>query len=64
MTSLVFRWKEDDTALVLTFCMIDCWWNVKCQQHRNRTAHDNALHEIVMEPNFPSHSVDYVKLKI
>ena len=62
--SLVFRWKEDDTTLVLMFCRIDCWWTVKCEQYRNRTGHDNALHAIVMGPNFPSHTVEYVKLKI
>ena len=64
ITSLVFRWKEDDTTLVLTFCRIDCWWTVKCEHYRNRTAHDSALHEVVMGPNFPSHTAEYVKLKI
>jgi len=64
MPSLVFRWKEDDTRLVLTFCRIDCWWTVECEQYRNRTARDNALQKTVMGPNFPSHTVEYVKLKI
>jgi hypothetical protein len=64
ITSLVFRWKEDDTTLVLTFCRIDCLRTVKCEHYRNRTGHDNALHEIVVGPNFPSHTVENVKLKI
>jgi len=63
ITSLVFRWKKGDTTLVLTFCRIDCRWTVKCKKYRNGTAHANALHEIVMGPNFPSHTVEYVTLK-
>jgi hypothetical protein len=32
--------------------------------YRNSFAHDNALHEIVMGHSFPSHTEQYMKLKI